>query len=485
MSAQMRPEESFVCDRSQDPDEADPEFEALLAYLKHNRGCDLTSYKRAALVRRFAYRMQRLNIQTYPRYLQYLDCHLDECGVLFDEVLINFTSFFRDRDAWDYLALEVIPKLIASKQPHESIRIWSAGCAGGQEIYSLLILLAEALGLEACLERVQGFASDADESALWQARQATYSSKELIGMPPELLKKYFKQTEKGYVFDSELRRNVIFSHHDLTQDPPISKIDLLACRNVLIYFTPDAQTAILSRFHFALSDTGFLFLGKAEMVMLQKQVFVPIDAKHRVYVKASKLELDDYLALSPKFQKQTSNELPIQNYFWEAAFETSSSAHLAIDTNGCLLHANEQARLLFGLTFDDWRRPFRELKPAKLVSPNTVMQALHARQCLTMLNTVKWTTQQGTKYFDIHISRVLTTKNHLLGATLTFIETDNHQQLTADLESARLELAEVSKTLETTKSELSLAYRELDSTLKEVEVLHQEMRFIRQDVNCN
>jgi two-component system CheB/CheR fusion protein len=181
--------------------------------------------------------------------------------------------------------------------------------------------------------------------------------------------------------------------------------------------------------------------------------------------------------MTPKSRKQQENNLlSMQNYFWETALQTSSFAHLAVDVNGCLLHANEQARTLFGLTFDDCQRPFQELEPAKLISSNTLTRALHSQQCLTRLTNVEWTSSKGTKHFDIDILRVLTTRNHLLGVTLTFIEKNDCKQLTEELESTRSELARVSKTLEKTKSELSVAYRKLESTQKEVDILHQEMQ---------
>lgn len=475
----------FLPDRAQEVEESNPEFEALLNYLKHSRGCDLTSYKRPSLMRRFQHRMHSINIDTYQRYLQYLQCDSTEYQVLLNDVFINVTSFFRDQPAWNYLAAEVIPKLIA--EPDASIRVWSAGCATGQEIYSLLMLLAEALGLEACLRRVRCFATDADEVALSQARRATYSSRETVGIPPELLEKYFEQTEKSYVFHPELRRTVIFSRHNLIQDTPISKTDLLVCRNVLIYLNPEAQTAILNRFHFALNNTGVLFLGQAEMLTNPKQSFVPINSRCRVYTKGLKSERNDYLFMVPKSRDQrVANVLPIQNRFWEAAFETSSCAHIAIDAKGCLLHANEQARSLFGLTFNDWKRPLQELEAAKLVSANTLTKALYSHQRLTPLKNVEWTTEEGTHYFDIDISRVLTAQNRLSGIVLTFIETKNYRQLAEELESTRSNLTRVSKILKETDAELSMVYKELESTQKELEVLQQERDFTHLDVQyCN
>ena len=153
--------------------ETPPEFEALLIYLKQSRGCDLTAYKRSTLMRRFQHRMQTINISTYQSYLQYLQSHSEEYLALLNDVLINVTCFFRDQEVWDYLASEIIPRIIASKEPTDPIRVWSAGCASGQEIYSLLILLAETLVTVSCLKRVQAYATDLDQMAVQKARKGT------------------------------------------------------------------------------------------------------------------------------------------------------------------------------------------------------------------------------------------------------------------------------------------------------------------------
>jgi two-component system, chemotaxis family, CheB/CheR fusion protein len=476
MTAQLHPEKNSSCDHIQGIEKTSPEFEALLNYLKYAHSCDLTGYKRSSLMRRFKHRMGSINIQTYEHYLAYLQQHPKEYQTLLETVLINVTSFFRDRNTWDYLAAEIIPKLIATQSPNESIRVWSAGCASGQEICSILILLAEAMGIEACSRRVRCFATDIDEAAIWQARQTTYSPREVMGIPPEWLKKYFQKTEKGYVFHSELRRTIVFSYHDLTQNAPISKIDLLICRNVLIYFNSETQFSILARFHFALKNTGFLVLGSAETFVNCKQILASVSIRHQVYTKDLELDLNDYLSITPKSRKRKTANLPsIQNYFWETAFERSFLAHLAIDVNGCLLHANERARTLFGITLQDLKRPLQELMPARLTNLNELMQAIQGQQDITSLKDVEWVTETGIKHFDIEISQVWTDKNHLLGTTLAFIEIDQYKQFTQELESTRSELARAFQILQETQSELSTARTELESTQKELEIAHQEI----------
>jgi two-component system CheB/CheR fusion protein len=162
---------------------ADPrrtqEFEELITYLKNSRGFDFSGYKRSSLQRRVSKRMQPLRIESYADYLDYLEVHPEEFVKLFNTILINVTGFFRDAASWEFLAAENIPRLIAGKQPHEPIRVWSAGCASGEEAYTLAIVLAEALGLESFRQRVKIYATDVDDEVLAQARQASYSTRDL------------------------------------------------------------------------------------------------------------------------------------------------------------------------------------------------------------------------------------------------------------------------------------------------------------------
>ena len=459
--------------------ESNPEFEALLDYLKHNRGCDLTGYKRPSLMRRFARRMQDIKIDSYQDYLHYLQNHSEECSALLDTVLINVTTFFRDRDAWDYLAKEIIPQILTSKETDERIRVWSAACASGQEVYSLIILFAEALGIESCLQRVLFYATDVDEAALRQARQGIYQPREVTEIPPDLLEKYFEKTEQGYVFHPQLRRIIVFGRHNLAEDAPLSKIDLLVCRNALIYFNANSQTKILIRFHFALKNNGFLFLGNAETLITQRPIFIPVNLKHRIFAKGLKLGVDEHLQISPPIRKkQAVDFLAPHIRIWQTAFETSPFAQLAVDSSSCLVMANEQANTLFDLTLNDLGRPLRSLKPGQFFSLCASITQVNSDRCPVTLKNVEWRTPNSTTYFDILIAPVFSSDNHLLGMNLTFTDVTVNKQLEKRLEQANLDLARVSQTLEETKATLVTTQAELESTQQELETVHQEMQFI-------
>lgn len=234
-----------------------PQFEALLDHLKRSRGFDFKGYKRSSLVRRVNRRMSSIGMESYLDYIDFLEVHPEEFLFLFNTILINVTSFFRDTEAWIFLNSEIIPRILRSNDG--DIRIWSAGCASGEETYTIAILLCEALGIEQFHERVKIYATDIDEEALAQARAATYPNDNLGAIPGEWRSKYFVQNGNCSVFRPELRRSVIFGRHDVVQDAPISRLDLLICRNMLMYLNAETQARILARFHFALRTADFCF----------------------------------------------------------------------------------------------------------------------------------------------------------------------------------------------------------------------------------
>src|SRR5579862_2824091 len=202
--------------------ETSPAFEALLEHLKRARGFDFTGYKRSSLVRRVDKRIRDLNLDDYTHYLDYLEVHPEEFAPLFDTILINVTGFFRDTESWEKLAKDVIPECVLNRRPGEAIRVWSAGCASGEEAYTLAMVLADALGPEAFHDRVKIYATDVDDNALTKARHAAYREREVSAVPTVFRDQYFEPLENGtFCVRQELRRQVIFGRHDLVQDAPI------------------------------------------------------------------------------------------------------------------------------------------------------------------------------------------------------------------------------------------------------------------------
>jgi two-component system, chemotaxis family, CheB/CheR fusion protein len=303
---------------------ADRDLEVLLDYLRRSRGFDFTGYKRTSLSRRIDKRMEEVGADGYLGYLDHLEVDPEEFTQLFNTILLNVTGFFRDPPAWEYLAAEIMPRLVAGKDDDEPIRIWSAGCASGEEAYTLAMVAAGTLGPEAIRERVKIYATDVDEEALTQARQARYSAKQVEGVPPELLERYFERNGEGYVFSKELRRSVIFGRHDLLQDAPISRIDLLVCRNTLMYLNSETQAHVLARFSFALREGGFLLLGKAEMLLAHTNLFTSVDLRSRVFQKVPGATLRERLmVLAEAGERPVGNQRPREERIRGAAFEAS------------------------------------------------------------------------------------------------------------------------------------------------------------------
>jgi two-component system, chemotaxis family, CheB/CheR fusion protein len=267
--------------------EDDHGWAGLLGYLLNARGFDFSGYKPASLARRIRKRMDAAGLESFATYQRYLEVHPNEFAALFDVILINVTGFFRDPPAWEAVRTIALPQVMGGKAPGDSIRVWSAGCATGEEAYTAAMILSEELGPDQFRERVKIYATDVDEDALNRARQAGYQERQVEGVPPELLSKYFERFDGLYFVRKDLRRQVIFGRHDLINDAPISHIDLLTCRNTLMYLNGETQARVIARLHFALNEGGFLLLGRAETLMAHGQNFVPVDLKGRLSRKGS------------------------------------------------------------------------------------------------------------------------------------------------------------------------------------------------------
>ncbi|HST87377.1 MAG TPA: chemotaxis protein CheB [Ktedonobacterales bacterium] len=259
-------------------------LQTVLAQVRERSGIDFSRYKRPTILRRLQRRMIATNVSGLPKYARYLASHPDEYQRLTASFLIKVTEFFRDPELFTVLRERVLPDLIAQARARDkTLRIWSAGCATGEEAYSLAILVAEALGGELEQFQVQIFATDLDEEAVAFARQGIYPAMALAGLPEALIARYFIKLDGNYEATKQLRGLVIFGQHDLGQRPPFPRIDLVLCRNVLIYFTPELQARALQLFAFALRDGGYLALGKAETARPLEAYFAPIHEHLKLY----------------------------------------------------------------------------------------------------------------------------------------------------------------------------------------------------------
>ncbi len=255
----------------------------VLATLRSRTGHDFSQYKKSTVVRRIERRMASHEIETVEVYGRYLKEHPDEVQALFKELLINVTSFFRDPEAFEALRREVLPRVVSGKPEGWTFRVWVAGCASGEEAYSIGILLRELMDETRQEFKIQIYATDLDEDAIALARAGAYSPNIVQDVSPERLRRFFVKTEAGYRVKKEIREMVVFAVQNVIKDPPFTKLDLLACRNLLIYVEPDLQDRIITTFQYALRPGGVLFLSPSESIGRTTDLFKPINRKWKLF----------------------------------------------------------------------------------------------------------------------------------------------------------------------------------------------------------
>ena len=262
----------------------DPGLQAVLDILRAKAGQDFSCYKPSTVARRIERRMALSKVATPADYARFLEDNPDEAGLLQKDLLIGVTEFFRQPQAWDVLRDDVIAPLVERAPAGSEIRIWVPGCSTGQEPYSLAILLAERIEASGKDAGFQIFATDNDPDALAAARLGSYSLEAIgDGISPARLKKFFVCREDCCQVIKEIRGRIVFAPQNLTADPPFSRLDMISCRNLLIYLDQDVQRKIITLFHFALHEGGFLFLGSAETVGDRVDLFEPVSPKWRIY----------------------------------------------------------------------------------------------------------------------------------------------------------------------------------------------------------
>jgi two-component system CheB/CheR fusion protein len=241
-------------------------LQKIFAQLKARTDRDFSRYKRSTILRRVARRMQINYIEELPAYLEMMRKHPEEAMALADDLLITVTNFFRDAEVFEKLQKDVIPKLFEERGPGEMVRAWSVGCATGEEAYSLAMLLVEEAGRHDLPPQIQIFASDLHKASLAKAREGFYPGDIEADVSAERLKRFFHKEAGGYRIIKEIRDRVVFAPHNLLSDPPFSHIDLISCRNLLIYLQRDVQADVFEIFHYSLNPEGYLFLGSAESI---------------------------------------------------------------------------------------------------------------------------------------------------------------------------------------------------------------------------
>jgi two-component system CheB/CheR fusion protein len=454
-------------------------LEELLEFLRDQRGFDFTGYKRPSLSRRIRKRMSDARVDNLHDYRLHLESHPHEFSRLFDTILINVTSFFRDKPAWEYVQAEIVPRIMDGRAPGDPIRIWSTGCSTGEEAYTAAMVFAEVLGEEEYKRCVKIYATDVDDDALGIGRHATYGPDQIEPIPEELREKYFEPMNGGFVFRGEMRRTVIFGRHDLVQDPPISRIDFLVSRNTLMYFDTEAQQRILENFHFGLREDGFLFLGKSEVLAARLPLFSAVDLKRRVFAKVSTATRE---RTAVAIQSGTGSDVT-PDALRETGFETSPVAQVLIDLGGRLAAANLQARVLFGLNQRDVGTPLQDLELSyRPIELRSRIEQAYAERHVVSLRDVEWHSRVNTRYVDIQIAPLISAKAEVAGAAISFIDVSRSRMLQQAVQESKREVENAYEELQSTVEELETTNEELQSTNEELETTNEELQSTNEEL---
>ena len=311
-------------------------------------GHDFSGYKEKTFMRRVRRRMQVLQLTSLARYLERLQEEPDELQLLFRDLLIGVTNFFRDTSAFEALNTSVIPRLFDGKGVNDTVRVWVPGCATGEEVYSIAILMREHMDTLRTPPKVQLFATDIDEAALGIARLGRYPAALMDNVAPQRLKRFFIGDDVTYTVSKDIRDMCMFWAHSIIRDPPFSRIDLISCRNLLIYFGVDFQGQAMPVFHFALKPRGYLFLGTSENVTSAADLFVPLDKKHRIFQRrdhvVAPLQLPAFtghgrtVTGAPANREPSAIAVTVRRAIESRVMERYAPAHVVVNRDGDILH---------------------------------------------------------------------------------------------------------------------------------------------------
>jgi two-component system, chemotaxis family, CheB/CheR fusion protein len=497
----------------------------ILALIKEKTGHDFHNYKQPTLLRRIARRLQVHELSDMAGYLGFLNKKPEEIKGLISDLLISVTNFFRDEEAFEALRQDIIPKLFANKTSTDTVRVWSCGCATGEEAYSLAILFSEYTSTLIDAPKFQIFASDISEDAIRTAREGHYDEKSIQDVSPERLERFFTRDGELYSVKKELRDTVLFTVHNVLRDPPFSRLELITCRNLLIYLNRETQEKVLKLFQFALRPGGFLFLGSSESTESASGLFTTLDKPNRLY--QSKATTTAYGALSvlpsagrwevkiPDLPTRPAQQRVSYGELHYKFLEGFSPPSLLVNEDDTIVHVSESAgQLLHTGGGEPTRQLFQAVKPAlKLAVQRALFEAKKGAGIGTSRNVpIKLEGQDTTVTITVRLVKMLEVKMLESGSgfyIVTFaldpkeleteiqatpVVTDSQQdglvtwleeELQANREGLRMtieqyetsaeELRASNEELQAVNEELRAASEELETSKEELQSLNEEL----------
>jgi two-component system CheB/CheR fusion protein len=488
-------------------------IEKICVLLREYSGNDFTLYKRSTIYRRIERRMGLHQIDGFPSYLRLLRENPRELELLFEELLIGVTSFFRDPGEWERLRQDVLPALVSSRAAGGVIRAWVPGCSTGEEAYSLAMILKEALEPIKSLRNVQIqiFATDLDRNAIERARIGLYPENIAADVSPERLRRFFVHEERGYRVSKDVRETVVFAPQNVIMDPPFTKVDILSCRNLLIYLSSDVQKKLIPLFHYCVNPGGVLFLGTAETVGTFTNLFTPLDSRTRIYRRLDQsvvtLPIELGFAFGRQLLREDREEVPptrpvganIQILVDRLIVQRYAPLGILCNTKGDVLYVSGRAG--------------KFLEPA-IGKPNLSVFAM-AREGLryelstafakavrgdrpVTVNGIKVGTNGGMQTANVTVQKLIEPKelqntvivviSEVATPTLTRPTKGKRQlpsraaELADELQKSREEVQTIREEMQTSQEELKSANEELQSTNEELQSTNEELTTSKEEM---
>ncbi|MDB5228052.1 MAG: chemotaxis protein [Bacteroidota bacterium] len=463
----------------------------ILLKIRNAINLDFSYYKRPTLFRRLAKRMSELSKLHIQDYHDYLDEHPEEIHIISQDFLINVSNFFRDQEAFEILRTKVIPEIMKNKQPEDNVKAWSVACSTGEEAYSVAILFKEYIDKNNLQDiNIKIFATDIDKDALDTASRGVYSRNIAQDVSPEHLSKYFVAEGNTYKIHPDIRKMVVFSYHDIVKDPPFSRMDLISCRNMMIYISPEYQKEILKKLYFAMNVNGYLFLGPSENIGVLKDGVIEIEKKWKIYTCVTKIKLSDHDSMFSAVQKRTVSMpkpknknalLHIHDIFTESLLEE-------FKFGGVFINMDLEVKQAVGnyKEFIDFPETGFNFHLIKMVKPElSIALSIAIRKAISdnkpvVTRDIKLHEADRTKSITIIVKPYLQQKEYLQSFLFVVFKEEEKKDIAVPGEvtpstDSELNVQELERELIETRTNLQLVIEEVETANEELQSANEEM----------
>lgn len=480
--------------------ESQGNLDKIFQLLSSRTGTDFSNYKPSTICRRLEKRLTSLNFESLDDYLKFIESNPKEIDSLFNMILIGVTTFFRDTEAFEQLE-KVLANIIASKPPGASIRIWITGCATGEEPYSIAILLSKLLREKINDYSIHIFATDIDENAIAHARKGLYHESALEKVPKDIVERYFLKKGNEYELLKSIRQLVLFSKHDVTSNPPFLKLDLISCRNLMIYFGTNLQRHIIPVFHYALNPEGFLFLGKSETVGLFSDLFTAVDGKYKIFQRKRGASLNSIKFSAFKPQKllqpqvairKSKQDFSVSDMMKETLFATFEHPYVIVNDTMEIQEISGDIRLYLSLSPGVMNASILKMANNDIQVELRSVLSKAIRERIAVKSTIRKIQYFSNDYFvrinvrPLLFSNVNTDLFAVIFEKIDAEELKLYPRLEADnLDSENPKMIELEHELSATREHLQTFIEELETANEELQSLNEELQSANEELQSS